>query len=38
MVLATGFHLSRGEFSHTLVTIILPALACFVVYGRGFRS
>jgi uncharacterized membrane protein YphA (DoxX/SURF4 family) len=38
MVLATGFHLSRGEVPHAVVTIILLALAAFVVYGRGFRS
>src|SRR6201996_3300487 len=38
MVLATGFHLSRGEFSHAVVTVILLALASFVIYGRGFRS
>src|SRR5262245_19545335 len=37
MVLATGFHLSRGEFSHAVVTTILLALAAFVVLGRGFR-
>jgi putative oxidoreductase len=38
MVLATGFHLTRGEFSHAAVTVILLALAAFVVYGRGFRQ
>lgn len=37
MVLATGFHLSRGEMSHAIVTIILLALAAFVIYARGFR-
>jgi len=37
MVLATGFHLSRGEFSHAIVTAILLALAAFVIYARGFR-
>ena len=31
MLLATGFHLSRGELSHAVVTIILLALAAFVV-------
>src|ERR1700733_6034599 len=35
MVLATGFHLSRGEFSHAVVTVILLALAAFVIYARG---
>src|SRR5579863_6172847 len=38
MVLATGFHLMRGEFSHAVVTVILLALAAFVIYARGFRS
>lgn len=38
MVLATGFHLTRGEFSHAVVTVVLLALAAFVVYGRGFRQ
>ena len=37
MVLATGFHLWRGETSHVVVTVILLALAAFVVYARGFR-
>jgi uncharacterized membrane protein YphA (DoxX/SURF4 family) len=38
MVLATGFHLTRGEFSHAVVTVILLILAAFVAYGRGFRT
>jgi putative oxidoreductase len=38
MVLATGFHLMRGEFSHAIVTVILLALAAFVIYARGFGS
>jgi len=38
MVLATGFHLMRGEFSHAVVTVILFVLAAFVAYGRGFRT
>jgi putative oxidoreductase len=37
MVLATGFHLINAEYSHIPVTVILFALAAFVVYGRGFR-
>jgi putative oxidoreductase len=36
MVLAAGFHLTRGEFSHAIVTVILLALAVFVIYARGF--
>ncbi len=38
MVLATGFHLMRGEFSHAIVTVILLILAAFVACGRGFRT
>jgi putative oxidoreductase len=38
MVLATGFHLTRGEFSHAIVTVILLALAAFVIDARGFGS
>jgi uncharacterized membrane protein YphA (DoxX/SURF4 family) len=38
MLLATGFHLSRGEMSHAAITITLLALAAFIVYGRGFRK
>jgi hypothetical protein len=37
MVLATGFHLMRGEYSHLPITLTIFALAAFVVYGRGFR-
>jgi uncharacterized membrane protein YphA (DoxX/SURF4 family) len=38
MVLATGFHLLHGEYSHIPVTVILFAMAVFVIYGRGFQS
>jgi hypothetical protein len=38
MVLATGFHLMRGEYSHVPITVTIFALAAFVVYGRGFRA
>jgi hypothetical protein len=38
MVLATGFHLMRGEYSHVFITLTIFALAAFVVYGRGFRT
>ncbi len=38
MVLATGFHLSRAEYSHAVVTVIFLALATFVIYARGFQS
>ena len=37
MVLATGFHLVRAEYSHAVITLIILALALFVAYGRGFR-
>jgi len=37
MVLATGFHLMHGEYSHVPITVIIFALAAFVVYGRGFK-
>ncbi len=37
MLLATGFHLMRGEVSHAAVTVVLLALSAFVIYGRGFR-
>ena len=38
MILATGFHLTHGEYSHVLITLTLFALAGFVVYGRGFKT
>jgi len=37
MVLATGFHLMHGEYSHVTITLPLFALAAFVVYGHGFK-
>jgi len=38
MLLATGFHLTHGEFSHVTITLPLFALAAFVAYGRGFKT
>lgn len=38
MVLATDFHLSRGEVSHAVVTVVLLALAAFVIFARGFKA
>ncbi len=38
MVLATGFHLMHGEYSHVLITVPIFALAAFVIYGRGFQT
>lgn len=35
MVLAAGFHISRGEFSHVPVNFILGSLAAFVAWGRS---
>ena len=37
MVLATGFHLLRGEARFTPLTLALGALAVFVAWGR-FRK
>ena len=37
MVLATGFHLMRGEAKFTPMTLALGALAAFVAWGR-FRK
>ncbi len=36
MMLATAFHVSRGELSHALITVILLVLAMFVACGRSF--
>jgi len=34
MVLAAGFHISRGEFSHVPVNFVLGSLAAFIAWGR----
>ncbi len=34
MLLATGFHLMRGELSHLAAPLFLAGLAVFVVWGR----
>jgi len=34
MVLASGFHLARGEYSSLVVTIALGLMAVFVAWGR----
>ncbi len=34
MLLAAGFHLTRGEYPNIIFTLILGALAAFVAYGR----
>jgi uncharacterized membrane protein YphA (DoxX/SURF4 family) len=38
MVLATGFHLMHGEYSHVPITMTIFALAAFVVYGHCLRD
>jgi hypothetical protein len=38
MILATAFHIWRGELSNTLVTIPLGLLAAFVAWGRFFKA
>jgi putative oxidoreductase len=38
MVLATGYHLSRGEAGALPVTLGLGALSAFVAWGRGRRA
>lgn len=37
MVLATVFHLVRGEISATPVTVVLGSLAAFIAWGRSSR-
>jgi len=37
MVLATGFHIYKGEFHALPVTLLLGAMATFVAWGR-FRK
>ena len=34
MILAIGFHVSRGEYQNTLVNIILGSAAAFIAWGR----
>lgn len=34
MVLAAGFHMSRGEWSSVPTNVVLGALAAFVAWGR----
>jgi putative oxidoreductase len=38
MVLALGFHVSRGEMSHLPPVIVLGALAVFVAWGRFTKA
>lgn len=34
MILATGFHVMRGEYDLMVVTLVLAAMAAFIAYGR----
>ena len=34
LVSATGYHLVRGEYSSSVITFVLLAMATFVAYGR----
>ena len=34
MILATIFHISRGEYQNLVTNLVLAALAAFVAYGR----
>ncbi|MEZ0389205.1 MAG: DoxX family protein [Verrucomicrobium sp.] len=36
MVLGTGLHIMKGEWSHAAITLVLLALNAFVVWGRGW--
>lgn len=38
MVLATVFHVARGEVQVVPVTVVLGALAAFVAWGRGKKA
>lgn len=38
MVLATAFHVSRGEFTHLAAPLVLLALAVFVAWGRSRKA
>lgn len=37
MLLATIFHLSRGEYDNTVGTVLILAIAVLVAYGRAVR-
>ncbi len=34
MMLASGFHVTRGEYPQIVINLVLLALAAFVAYGR----
>jgi putative oxidoreductase len=35
MILATGYHIARGEAQHTPMTLLFTILALFVAWGRS---
>lgn len=38
MILAMGFHISRGEFSALPINLVLGGLAAFVAWGRSRQA
>jgi hypothetical protein len=38
MVLAAGFHVTRGEFQHVPMNLVLGGLAAFVAWGRAMKA
>ena len=38
MILATGFHVVRGEFAFTPITVLIGVVAGFVAWGRRRKS
>lgn len=34
MILATGFHAMRGEYSLIILTMVLGTITAFIAYGR----
>jgi hypothetical protein len=38
MVLAAGFHLSRGEFAFAPMTVVFGCLAAFIAWGRSKKA
>jgi uncharacterized membrane protein YphA (DoxX/SURF4 family) len=38
MVLAAGFHVTRGEFVHVPMNLVLGGLAAFVAWGRAKKA
>ena len=38
MILAAGYHVTRGEFSHSLIPVAFGALSWFIAWGRVYRA